>query len=426
MQPGFIAALARAAGLWLCEFGGAKSGERVAIGRDTRESGAGLAQAAASGLRAAGLEPVDLGVVPTPAVALAVRTFGLAGGVVLTASHNPASDNGIKFFDRRGLKLSELDEERVESRIVDQTVAGGLAGMTGLDAETLFIEAASKLLPADSLAGWTVALDAGNGAAYRTSARVLARLGAKVPAIGVHPDGGNINAGCGSQHPEALARLVRETGARLGIAHDGDADRVLLVDESGEICDGDQLLGLLGLNALQKNRLPGGVLVATVQSNLGLDAAMRAAGGRVERTPVGDRHVAEAMLRGGWSLGGENSGHVICAEVSLSGDGLVAALLTIRVLLESGVGLADLRRQIRLFPQDSLALAAPVKPPLESLPRFSHALAGAEAELAGVGRVLARYSGTEPKLRLLVESDSQATNRRHLDRLAQAFRADVP
>jgi phosphoglucosamine mutase len=426
INPEFAARLGAAAGTWLREHGGAALGSRVVIGRDTRASGPMLAAAVATGLQKAGLHVMDAGVVPTPAIAMAVRDFGCAGGVAITASHNPASDNGIKFFDARGLKLSDSDELRIEANLD----AIGHLPVSGGPVETVrvadaFVVRARSILPEGSLSGWKVALDAGNGAAFETSPAALRALGADVSLIGASPDGTNINAGVGSQHPEKLLDLVRSSGARIGIAHDGDADRVVLVDERGDVCDGDELLAILALHALRTGRLPSRTLVATIQSNLGLDAALRAEGGEVLRTPVGDRYVAEAMLAGGHVIGGENSGHVICAQVSMSGDGLAAALLAIRVMLETGKPLSKLRGWLKLFPQGNRNLKVREKPDFASLPGFSAELAAIEGELAGRGRVLARYSGTEPKLRLLVESDSAELNARLLDRLQAAFEREV-
>lgn len=420
MNPIFAARLGASAGTWLRRERGAAAGSVVVLGRDTRGSGPELEAAVANGLRAAGLHPVSAGVVPTPAVAMGVRAERAAGGVAITASHNPAEDNGIKFFNEDGLKLSDEDEVLIESiletewGLAPSTVPGPVE-QRALGAA--FVERALSVLPAGALKGWNIALDAANGAASQTSFETLSRLGANVRAIGVSPDGRNINAGVGSQHPEKLQALASEHQARVGIAHDGDADRVVLVDEKGQVVDGDELLAILGVHALRTKRLPHHTLVSTIQSNLGLDAALRAAGGRVERTNVGDRYVAEAMLRGGFAIGGENSGHVICSEFSMSGDGLLAALLTLRVMIETGKPLSELRGWMKRFPQATLNLKVAEKKPLETLPATSATLAALERELAGRGRLLVRYSGTESKLRLLVESDSDAVNAEALARL---------
>ncbi|MBI3886914.1 MAG: phosphoglucosamine mutase [Opitutae bacterium] len=398
---------------------------RVFIGRDTRASGVALEHALSAGLLAEGLQPVSLGIVPTPAVSLLTRREGAAFGVVITASHNPARDNGIKFFGANGIKLTDEDEARLEMLMPAE--AGLAPSQRPLQADGLkhYLEATTALLPENSLAGWKVVLDAAHGAAWRSSRTVLEKLGADLSLIGTEPDGANINAGVGSQHPEAMCARVKQTGARLGIAHDGDADRCVLCDEHGDVLDGDELLAILALHALRQGQLVTNTLVATVQSNLGLDAAVTAAGGRVVRTAVGDRYVIERMLADGATLGGESSGHVICAEVSPTGDGLVAALKIIEVMLATGRPLSELRRGMKKFPQLSAALAVQEKKTLETLPTLNATMAALAAELGARGRVLVRYSGTEPKLRLLVEGETDAQVKRCLDRLLAAARADL-
>ncbi len=402
---------------------------RVLIGRDTRQSGPALEAALAAGLRAEGFAPASLGVVPTPAVAWAVRRENAAFGVVLTASHNPAGDNGIKFFGPDGTKLTDEQEARIEEQL--PLVAGRAAGGGGeplpvlSDVAQNYVGVVSRLLPPACLRGWSIVLDTANGATCGTSPAVLRGLGATVAGLGDAPDGRNINAGVGSEHPEGLCALVRRTGARLGVAHDGDGDRCLLCDEQGDVLDGDEILTLLALHALRQGRLPRQTLVVTVQSNLGVDAAVQAAGGRVLRTPVGDRYVAERMFAEGAALGGESSGHIICAEVSPAGDGLVAALKVIEVMLATGQPLSSLRRALRRFPQLSAAMTVAEKRPLEELPAVRGAIRAAEAALGGSGRVLVRYSGTEPKIRLLVEGEDAAQVQTCLERLKAAVAADL-
>lgn len=418
INESFAARLGQAAGQWSGGRG------RVLIGRDTRKSGESLILAVAAGLAAAGLEPVSLGVVPTPAVARAVRERGAVLGVVITASHNPAADNGIKFFSASGMKLTDEDEARIESLLPD-VAASPLTQVStgnGLDA---YVDAAVPLMAAGSLAGWRIVLDTANGATVVTSPRVLNALGAEVISIGGEPDGSNINAGVGSEHPEGLARAVRASGARLGIAHDGDGDRCLFCDETGSLLDGDEVLTLLALHALQQNRLAGGVLVITVQSNLGVDAAVQAAGGRVVRTDVGDRYVLERMLADGASLGGESSGHIICADVSPTGDGLVAALKVLDVMVKTGRPLSELRRSLVRFPQATCSLRVKAKKALADCRYLTEAIATIEAELGASGRVLVRFSGTEAKLRLLVEGPNETEVSVALERLTQAAGNDL-
>jgi phosphoglucosamine mutase len=283
----------------------------------------------------------------------------------------------------------------------------------------------TALLPAASLHGWKIVLDTAHGAACVSSRVALESLGASLTLLGNSPDGHNINAGVGSQHPERMVELVRSGGARLGIAHDGDADRCILCDESGVVLDGDEILTLLALHALRQGRLAAKTLVVTVQSNLGVDAAVAAAGGRVSRSQVGDRYVIERMVAEGANLGGESSGHVICSDIAPTGDGLVAALKVIEVMLATGQPLSQLRRALVKFPQLSVAVAVREKKPLASLGALSAAIRESEATLGASGRVLVRYSGTEPKLRLLVEGPNDAVVQRSLDHLLRAAGCDL-
>jgi phosphoglucosamine mutase len=427
VNESFFGDLGAAAARWL-ESRGSGSG-RVLIGLDTRATGPALSRALAGGLRGAGSRPVALGVVPTPAVSRAVRLGGASLGAVITASHNPAADNGVKFFGPDGAKLTDAEESQIESQL-DPTGGrgGGRGAVPDLPSESIldsYVDAARRILPAGSLEKWAVALDTANGATCASSPGVFRSLGASVAGIGDRPDGANINEGVGSEHPEALAALVLETRARLGVAHDGDGDRCVLCDESGAILDGDELLAILATHALARGSLAERTLVVTVQSNLGVDAAVEAAGGRVVRTPVGDRYVAERMRAEGATLGGESSGHIVSFDFGPTGDGLVAALKVAAVMLETGRPLSELRRVMRKFPQLTAAVDVREKRPLESLPRLSAAIRDIERELGTRGRVLVRYSGTEPKLRLLVEGPTGAAVGSGMDRLQAAARADL-
>ncbi len=419
VNEAFAERLAFAAASWLKQKG------RAVIGRDTRASGASLADAVARGLRAGGCEPVALGVLPTPAVARAVRIGREALGVVITASHNPPGDNGIKFFGPGGVKMTDAEELAIERALPEKLVAPVNTSMAHEEAASAYAWEAQALLPGGSLAGWRVVLDTANGATCATSPVALLGLGAEVIGLGEAPDGHNINIGVGSENPKALAERVVAKGARLGIAHDGDGDRCVLCDELGGVLDGDEILTILATHALAAGALPKNTLVITMQSNLGVDAAVAAAGGRTVRTAIGDRYVIERMRAEGATLGGESSGHIICAEISPTGDGLVAALKVIAVMLATGRPLSELRRRLRKFSQLTAALRVREKRPLESLSALNAVIRALEAELGTQGRVLVRYSGTEAKLRLLVEGPGDAMVRAALRRLDVAARAGL-
>jgi len=425
INENFAARLGLAAGQWLSTQPEVSRTQKVLLARDTRASGQSLLRAVASGLAAAKWQVVDLGVVPTPAVSLAVRSSRAALGVMVTASHNPASDNGIKFFQASGVKLTDGQEAQIEAVLPTRSRPLRPANLWTLDAREAYLAKLHGLLPAGALAGWKIVTDTANGATSATTPALLRELGAEVIGIGDAPDGTNINAGVGSEHPEPMSAAVRTNGARLGIAHDGDGDRCILCDEFGAVLDGDEILAILALHALQKGKLTRNILVATVQSNLGLDAAVAAAGGRVLRANVGDRYVIEKMLAEGATLGGESSGHIICTDISATGDGLVAALKVIEVMLATGRPLSDLRKQLRKFPQKTAALRVKEKRPLESCPVLSVEMKALETELGSQGRLLVRYSGTEAKLRLLVEGPTDEIVSTGIARLSQAAGADL-
>jgi len=444
----FAARLGVAAGRWLkSQRSATDEAPIVMIGRDTRFSGEALERALAGGFVSQGCIPVFLGIIPTPAVAQAVLTtetsgdggarppgaLGCAFGAVITASHNPALDNGIKFFGSNGRKLSDEQELAIEQAIPESVPPAATAFVHQWptfarfrpQAADDYIDRMDELLPVGALKGWTIVLDTAHGATAKTSPAVLERFGANLVKLGHHPDGVNINAGVGSEHPEAMVAKVRETGAKLGIAHDGDGDRCILCDETGAVLDGDEILTMLAVRALKRNELPLKTLVITVHSNMGVDAAVAAAGGKVERTAVGDRYVIERMAEIGAILGGESSGHIIFSEASSTGDGLVAAIKVLEVMIETGQPLSELRKTLKKFPQASKAIPVKRKPEIAGLPQLSKVIAELERELAGKGRVLVRYSGTEPKIRLLVEGPNDEIAQAALGRLESAVRAEL-
>ncbi len=400
----------------------------IAIGRDTRGSGPALEGALAAGISSAGSGVRLLGVLPTPGVAALVVEEGLAAGAVISASHNPAADNGIKFFSGEGRKLPDETELAIEREIDNPGPSAAAPGEIAAvqDSATRYVDHSLLSLPRGfSLRGMKIAVDCANGASSATTPAALERLGADAAVFHASPDGTNINAGCGSTVAAEISRLVKETGAHVGIAHDGDADRVLLCDETGEPLDGDELLAMAALELLGRGELAGNTLVATVMSNLGLDEAVEEAGGRVIRSAVGDRYVLEAMQAGGFILGGEQSGHIIFARHGMCGDGLVAALQILRLMAESGKPLGELRKVLRKYPQAQRNLAVKSKPPLEELPEVQAAIKAAEQAVSPRGRILVRYSGTEPKLRILLEGRDGGALEKHADLIADAVQTTI-
>jgi phosphoglucosamine mutase len=398
----------------------------IVIGKDTRLSGYMLENALAAGVMSLGVDVFLLGPLPTPGVAYLTRTLRADAGIVLSASHNPYEDNGIKFFRHDGYKLDDEIEQRIESLVFSGEIESirPTAGKIGRakridDALGRYIEHAKSSFPKGlTLEGINVAVDAANGAAYKSTPWILRELGATCQCFHNSPDGLNINAGCGSTHPEEIARIVKDTGAHVGISHDGDADRVQLCDEKGEIVDGDEILAITACDYIRRGRLARNTLVATIMSNFGLDETLRENDGRVLRTKVGDRYVIEAMMGQDLNVGGEQSGHMIFRDFSTTGDGIVAALQVLRIMAESGKPLSQLKRCLRKYPQAQRNLKVREKVPLEQMPEIMRAVADIEKELNGAGRVLLRYSGTEPKIRLLIEGREDSVIQAHADRIA--------
>jgi phosphoglucosamine mutase len=383
----------------------------IVVGKDTRLSGYMLENAFAAGVMSLGANVLFIGPLPTPGVAYITRSLRADAGVVLSASHNPYEDNGIKFFRYDGYKLDDALERRIEQLVFSGEIesvrptAGAIGRAKRIDdALGRYVEYAKASFPKTlSLEGMHIAVDCSNGAAYKSTPCALRELGARVTVSAHEPDGTNINRDCGSTHPEAISRLVRESGASLGISHDGDADRVLLCDERGEVVDGDEILAIAALHFMRRGELMRNTLVATVMSNFGLDEALRNHGGRVLRTGVGDRYVIEAMVRENLNVGGEQSGHMIFRDFATTGDGLVSALQILRIMVETGKPLAELKRCLSKYPQAQRNLKVHRKPPLSELAEVGALVGAAERALEGRGRVLLRYSGTEPKVRLLIE-----------------------
>ncbi|MFZ4598913.1 MAG: phosphoglucosamine mutase [Terrimicrobiaceae bacterium] len=406
---------------------------KIVIGKDTRLSGYMLENAMVAGITSLGVDVLIIGPLPTPGVAYITRSLRADAGIVLSASHNPYEDNGIKFFRHDGFKLDDEIEARIEGLVFSGEIENirPTAKKIGKafridDALGRYVEFAKQSFPRGrSLESLRVAVDCANGAAYKSTPCILSELGASIIVSHNSPNGTNINANCGSTHPEQIQRFVKETGAHVGITHDGDADRVLLCDENGELVDGDEIMAIAAVDFLTNNRLEGKTLVSTVMSNFGLDETLASHGGRVLRTKVGDRYVIEAMLREGFNVGGEQSGHMIFRDYATTGDGIVSALQILRVMVETGKPLSELKRVLKKYPQAQRNLRVREKPPLESLAGVSALLAEAEQSLNGKGRVLLRYSGTEPKIRLLIEGRDQELIDRHADRIAEALVAEI-
>ncbi|MCC6305409.1 MAG: phosphoglucosamine mutase [Rhodobacteraceae bacterium] len=386
---------------------------RVVIGKDTRLSGYMLETALTAGLTSTGMDVLLVGPVPTPAVGFLARSMRADLGIMISASHNPSEDNGIKFFGPDGFKLSDADERAIET-IVAGEIALARPEHIGRakrieDGRGRYVEYAKTTFPRGGrLDGLRVVVDCAHGAAYRAAPEVLWELGAEVIAMGVEPDGFNINRGCGSTDTAAAAAMVRERRADLGLCLDGDADRLILLDEKGREADGDQLMALLAARWAEDGRLRGGTLVATVMSNLGLERFLAGRGLRLERTPVGDRHVVERMRAGGWNLGGEQSGHIVMTDHATTGDGLIAALQFLAEMARTRQPASALVRSFEPVPQRLENVRfRPGAEPLEALP-VERAIAAAEARLNGRGRLLIRKSGTEPLIRVMAECEDEA------------------
>jgi len=407
---------------------------KIVLGKDTRLSGYMLENALSSGILSMGVDVLFIGPLPTPGVAYVTRSLRADAGIVITASHNPYDDNGIKFFRADGYKLDDKIEFEIESLVF----SGGIENIRPTadevgkavridDALGRYIEHAKASFPRGlTLEGMRIVVDCAHGAAYKSTPCVLRELGADVIAYGNQPDGKNINKDCGSMHPNLLSQKIWEHRADLGIAHDGDGDRVLFGDETGQLLDGDDIMAITSLDLLAQDQLKEKTLVATIMSNAGLEVALEAAGGKVVRTPVGDKNVIDEMLRSGYTFGGEQSGHLIFRDFSTTGDGIVAALQVLRIMKARSSRLSALARCWTRFPQLVTNVLVREKRPFEQLEAVPELVSQAETELkAQGGRVLLRYSGTEPKARLLLEGRDAASLEKWSQKITEALKRQV-
>ena len=405
----------------------------IVIGTDTRLSGDMLEAALASGVCSMGGDVFLVGPMPTPGIAFLTRSLRADAGVVISASHNPFQDNGIKVFSRDGFKLPDAVEDEITELVLNHTI----------DEERPTAESIGKVVRIDdalgryqgfvknafprhlTLNGIKVVIDCANGAAYTVAPAVLAELGAEVIPIGAAPNGTNINLDCGALYPQRVQQLVREHGAQVGITLDGDADRAILVDETGAIVDGDAILAIAAREHLQQGTLPHKTIVATVMSNLGLEIALRQMGGKLVRTPVGDRYVVEEMCRGGYRLGGEQSGHIIFLNLNTTGDGMITFLSLLAILVQRQQPLSELRQLMRRYPQTLINVRVRERQDLRTIEPVSHVIRQVNDKLGETGRLLVRYSGTEPLLRIMVEGEDESLVRTYGEEVADAVRTHL-
>lgn len=406
---------------------------KVVIGKDTRLSGYMFESALTSGLCAAGMHVIMTGPLPTPAISFLTRSMRADLGVVISASHNPYTDNGIKFFDADGYKLPDQTENEIAAMVEDPEMAWPYPAPNKVGRATKIEDAGGRYIvytkscfPAHlTLSGLRIVVDCANGAAYKVAPLALEELGAEVFRLSTAPNGLNINDHCGSLHPDVVAAKVREVRADVGLALDGDADRLIVVDEKGNILDGDQLMAMCAQAMMARDELPGNLLVATAMSNLALEFFMKDRGGTLLRTQVGDRYVVEAMRREGAMLGGEQSGHLIFHRYSTTGDGLLAALQILRIMREREKPLSELAGLLAPFPQRLVNVRIQKRLPFEERPAIGEAIARVEAELGGRGRVLLRYSGTELLCRIMVEGEDETRVKMFADDLAQVVEREL-
>jgi phosphoglucosamine mutase len=432
MTPEFVLRLGQAAAVVLGQKPGSEGRARCVIGRDTRASGEMFESALIAGLNSAGVDVVLAGMVPTPAVAMLAAQTGADFGVIVSASHNPFHDNGIKFVHGNGRKLNDKTEIAIEKIVLGEAAEAPRPDGRGigrvsrmLDAADRYVAHAVASMGGVRLDGMRVALDNAHGAAAFTSAAALEQLGADVQVFHSEPDGFNINEECGCTHSEELERLVRQSQAHAGIAHDGDADRIALCDEEAIALDGDELMAIAAEAMLRKGTLKQNTVAVTIMSNYGLDDLVSRLGGRVIRTNVGDRYVLEEMHARGLNFGGEQSGHIIFGDWATTGDGLIAGLQVLKIMKETGEPLSQLRKCLKKFPQAARNLRVRSKPPMDELSEARKIIQETEKKLGDYGRVLLRYSGTEPLIRLLIEGRDVEYLEAQADKIASAILAQI-
>ena len=402
---------------------------RIVVGKDTRLSGYLLEYAITAGICSMGVDVLLLGPLPTPGIAFITHSMRADAGVVISASHNPYQDNGIKFFSGDGFKLPDPIEAHIEKLMADPEVDGARPTAAEIgqafridDARGRYISYLKETFPKElELDGLRIVLDCAHGATYKVAPEVFSELGAEIIPIGVRPNGKNINRKCGTTYPQAMATLVKRHRADLGIAFDGDGDRCIMVDHNGQLVNGDHILGICALDMQRRKTLPKRTVVGTVMSNLGLEVALKQQGLRLLRAPVGDRYVLEEMKKGGYVLGGEQSGHLVFLDYSTTGDGILTALRLLAVMVRENKPLAELANFMENYPQILINLEVKEKKDLHSLPKARHALREAERRLGSQGRLLVRYSGTEAKLRIMAEGEDQLKTEQVAQDLAQTL-----
>ncbi|MBE9502927.1 MAG: phosphoglucosamine mutase [Proteobacteria bacterium] len=414
-------------------FKNGKGRHRIVIGKDTRLSGYMIETALATGICSMGADVLLVGPLPTPGISFITSSMRADAGVVISASHNPYQDNGIKFFSRDGYKLPDELEMKMEELIFSGSLneLRPTANEVGRafrmeDARGRYIVFLKNSFPQGmNLEGLRIVLDCGNGAAYKVATSVLEELGAEVIPIGVSPDGTNINEDCGSLYPEVMCNKVKEMRADLGIALDGDADRVIFADEQGNVIDGDVIMAVCAIDMIKKNTLKKKTLVATVMSNIGLDVALKEAGGKVVRADVGDRYVVEEMRRGGYNMGGEQSGHIVFLDYNTTGDGTLAALQVLKIMKERNKSLSELAKVMKSFPQTLVNVRVKKKIETDDIPGFSVAVKDIKSSLGDKGRLLVRYSGTEPVLRLMIEGQDKLSIEEMVQKLSELVKKEI-